>query len=292
MRLADETIAILGSGQVGTALNAKLREQEGVNFALFSHTEADITDLEALRRCLEPLRPTLVLHTAAFTRVNECERDPERAFAVNVSGTMNVVQVAREHAARVLYFSTDYVFPGKPVGEYDENETPSPLNVYGSSKREGELVVLAYEQGVVLRTAQVFAPDGRNFPNAIFASYREKKQVSVVDEEFATPTYAPHLAEALLALLPVAEVGAIYHLRGPEELAYYDFACRLFRAAGLPEEVIQSVSASALDLPAKRPRRAVLGMKRYFAHQLPPLPPLSEAISDFARCSRLLLGER
>ena len=291
MSLSGERIVILGAGQVGCALHAVLTHQRGISCTLLSHGEADITNLAELRRRLLPLRPTILLHTAAFTKVNECERDPERAFAVNAGGTMNVLKVAREHEARLIYFSTDYVFPGKLLGEYAENEATRPLNIYGTSKLEGERITLEYERGTVLRTAQVFAAIGRNFPVAVFAQYEKEKVVQVVDDEFATPTYAVHLAEAVPAFLSVAGPG-IYHLRGPEELTYYDFARRLFAAAGLPDHGVQPTTSQLLRLPAKRPQRAVLSMKRYFSHGLPPLPPLWQAVAEFAERSRIPVAER
>lgn len=278
VRLHGEKVAILGAGQVGRALYDEL--QPHATCRLYAHGELDILDDAALNAALADFKPAVVFHTAAFTKVNECERDPARAHEVNAVGTENVVRAASAIGSVVVYFSTDYVFPGKPEGEYGEDDGPAPVNVYGKTKLEGEGAVAAYEHGLIIRTAQVFAPHGRNFAHAVIANYKERGTVKVVDDEYATPTYAPHLASAVAALLPVAKA-KLYHMRGPEALTYYDFAVRIFAQAGLPLESLVRISSRELNLPAPRPQRALLGMSRYLAHGLMPLPSLDAAISEF-----------
>ncbi len=284
VRLEGEKVAILGAGQLGSALYNEL--SGAVACWLLPRSELDILDAAVLTAALDELKPAVVFHTAAFTKVNECERDPARAREVNVVGTGNVVRAAASAGSVLVYFSTDYVFPGKPVGEYSEDGEPAPINVYGKTKLEGEGIVAAYERGIIIRTAQVFAPQGRNFASAVIANYKEHGIVKVVDDEHATPTYAPHLAAAVAALLPVAE-SKLYHIRGPEALTYYEFAARIFAFAGLPVESLKRISSRELNLPAPRPQRAVLGMARYFAHGLRRLPPLDDAISAFYKNDRL-----
>ncbi len=286
MGLSDETIAILGSGQVGRALHAALAYRNGVRAALLGHQEADVTNYEELRNRLEKVRPTLVFNAAAYTRVNDCERDPDTAELVNTTGAWNVMAAAQELGAKLVYFSTDYVFPGRLLGDYSEEEAPEPLNVYGRTKLGGEKMTLEYSRGIVVRTSQVFAPAGRNFLCAVHETLRSKGEATVVDDEFAVPTYAPHLAEAVLRLVEAAERG-IYHVRGPRELTYYDWARKFFELAGMPAHKLKRTLARELKLPAKRPQRAVLGMRRYLSLGLPPLPPLQEAMRDFVEKTKL-----
>jgi dTDP-4-dehydrorhamnose reductase len=285
MPLAGETVVTLGSGQIGRALHEEFTLKKRTDCTLLGHDEADVTDIETLSDRLEELKPTLIFHTSAFTKVNECERNPGLAFAVNARGTGNVVELAEGLNARVVYFSTDYVFPGKLVGEYSEDDPPQPLNVYGQSKLMGEQIAGDYEGSIIIRTAEVFAATGRNFPLAILAKYRAGQKVTIVQDEYATPTYAPHFASAVLELVAVAE-HRLYHLRGPEELTYYEFAQRILAAAGLPVNAITATTTDRLALPAKRPARAVLSMKRYTDHGLRQLPSLDDAINDFLRRSR------
>jgi len=286
MPLSSETVVILGSGQIGRALHRELMQRECADYTLLRHDEADVTDIESLRDSVAPLEPTLIFHTAAFTKVNECERNPGLAFAINARGTGNVIELAQDLDARVIYFSTDYVFPGQLVGEYKEDDPPQPLNIYGASKLKGEEIAGEYDGGIVIRTAEVFAPEGRNFPLAILAKYGEGSKIEVVNDEHATPTYAPHFASAVLDLVAVAE-HSHYHLRGPEELTYYDFAQRIFTAAGLPVNALVATTTNRMGLPAKRPARAVLSMDLYLSLGLPSMPALDEAIADFLHRTRL-----
>lgn len=278
VQLAGETVAIIGAGQVGRALFTELQSTN--TCTLIPRLEADITDFAALEAALSKVSPSLIFHTAAMTKVNECERDPASAYAVNAQGTANVARAAEKLGGRLVYFSTDYVFPGKRTGEYVESETAGPLNVYGKTKLEGEGIAAGLPDSIIIRTAQVFAPYGRNFPLAALANYRERGAVRVVGDEFATPTYAPHFARAVASLIPLAS-GGIYHLRGPEALSYYDFTVRIFAHAGLPDSHVARISARDLNLPAPRPRRAVLGMSRYLALGLEQLPSLDDAIRSF-----------
>lgn len=278
-------MVILGSGQVGWALHHEFMQRKHAGCTMLGHEEVDVTDIETLSAQLAELKPTLIFHTAAFTKVNECERNPGLAFAVNARGTGNVVKVAQELDARVVYFSTDYVFPGRLVGDYSEDDPPQPLNVYGQSKLMGEERAGEYEGSVIIRTAEVFAAPGRNFPLAILAKYDEGQKVHVVRDEYATPTYAPHFASAVIELVAVAE-HQLYHLRGPKELTYYEFARRIFATAGLPVNAVVATTTDKLRLPAKRPARAVLSLERYLGYGLPQLPPLDEAIGDFLRRAR------
>ena len=284
MPFSNETAVILGSGQVGRALYNELARRECAGCALLGHSEVDVTDFESLQDSVTPLSPTLIFHTAAFTKVNECERNPGLAFATNTCGTANVTNLARELSARMVYFSTDYVFPGKDSGAYGEDDHPQPLNVYGQSKLRGEDFATEYEGSIVIRTAEVFAPAGRNFPLAILAKYGEGGKIEVVNDEYATPTYAPHLASAVLDLVALAEY-PLYHLRGPEELTYYEFARRIFAVAGLPVNALVATTTDRLGLMARRPTRAILSLDRYLAHGLPSMPALDEAIGDFLRDS-------
>lgn len=286
MPLANETIAILGTGQVGRALHAALAHSNGVRAALLGHQEADVTDFEMLRTRLAKVRPTLVFNTAAYTQVNDCERDAETARSVNTTGAWNAMMAAQEFGSKLVYFSTDYVFPGRLLGEYAEDDAPAPLNTYGRTKLGGEKMTLEYRRGIVVRTSQVFAPVGRNFLRAVHEACRRQGEVSVVDDEFATPTYAPHLAETVLKLVEAAE-GGIYHIRGPRELTYYDWARKFFELIRVPPHKLKKTLACELRLPARRPQRAVLAMKKYASLGLPPLPPLNEAMRDFVKKTKL-----
>jgi len=281
MPLAGERVFITGAGQVGRSLHNAVADAGAAAVELSPHSELDVTDAAQVARSFIAFSPTLVFHTAALTRVDFCERRPDLAQLVNAEGTANVVRAAAERQARMVYFSTDYVFRGRDEGECAEDDAPEPLNVYGRTKLAGEYTVLAYPQGMVIRTAQVFAPGGRNFLAALRAQFAEEGEpLRLVSDEIATPTYASHLAAATLALAERASSG-VFHLRGPEELSYYEWAKRYFEAAGLPLDRLLPVPRAEATRDAPRPRRAVLGMRAYLGLGLPPLPALDEALQDY-----------
>ncbi len=281
---AEERILITGKGQLGTALACALEKRGLANVRTIGRVEMDITDLFSVKKVIRECRPTVIYHTAALTKVDYCERNPEEAMLVNATGTEHVTLGAREVGARIIYFSTDYVFPGKDDGEYSEDEIPEPINAYGRSKLAGEFYALEYENSLVIRTAQVFAPGGRNFLAAIREKLDTELAIKVVNDEFATPTYAPFLAEAVLNLLNSA-ARRIYHLRGTDILTYYDWAQLYLERLGIPKDRLIPVKAQDYLRDAPRPRRAILSLERYLSLGLAPLPPLTIAISDYIeRC--------
>lgn len=286
MPLTHERVLITGAGQVGRALRSAAGASGALTVELMPHDKLEISDASQVATVFASFRPTLVLHTAALTRVDFCEREPELAKRINADGTANIVQAAGEHTARVVYFSTDYVFPGRDEGEYAEDAAPAPLNAYGRSKLAGEQAVLAYPLGLVVRTSQVFATQGRNLLAALRAQLAQGKAlIRVVADEIATPTYAPYLATATLALIESAERG-IYHIRGPEELSYFQWAERYFGLADQPQDRLRPAPREEIERDAPRPRRAVLGMGAYLELGLQPLPPLDQALQDYIRAER------
>ena len=163
-----------------------------------SRPEVDITDGAAVGRYFTSTKPEAVVHAAAFTAVDECERRPETAFAVNADGTRNVAQAARDAGFPMLYISTDYVFDGKKTEPYVEEDVPHPLGIYGKSKLEGEKAVRdLVSQFWIVRTSWLFGPHGRNFVRTILERAKAGERLRVVDDQVGSPTYTMHLAAAL-----------------------------------------------------------------------------------------------
>lgn len=274
------SIVITGRGQVARALMQALEAKGFDNVHMLAREDMDITNHDKVKKMFSYIQPSLIFHTAALTKVDYCERNPEEAMLVNATGTENVVSEAKKYGASVIYFSTDYVFSGKDEGEYEEDDEPNPPNMYGRSKLAGEFYVSEYNKGIIIRTAQVFSPHGRNFIEAIRVKLSAGEEVLVVADEFGTPTYAPHLADAVLALLPKAR-HRIYHIRGSSIITYYDWAMAFARLARYPAEKVLPVHAQDYPRDAPRPRRAVLSMSRFLSLGLPLLPPLETAIKEF-----------
>ena len=220
------------------------------------HAGLDVCDAAAVRAALRS--DDVVIHTAAMTDVDGCERDPETAFAVNASGAANVAATG----ARTILLSTDYVFDGAAAGAYAEDDATGPLSVYGRSKLEAERAVLARTGNLVVRTSWVYG-DGRNFFRAILAAERAGRALRVVDDQRGRPTAAADLAGAL-AHLAVLDVSGIVHVTGDGRPCTWADLAEI--AVGHP---VERITTAEFGAPAPRPRSSVLALDRARALGVP-----------------------
>jgi dTDP-4-dehydrorhamnose reductase len=193
-------------------------------------------------------RPALVLHAAAWTDVDGAETDSEGAARVNVEGTQNVVALG----APVVYFSTDYVFGGRKSGPYVESDEPGPVSEYGRTKLAGEREV---REGWIVRSSWLFGWTGKNFVRTMLALGEEQDEVTVVDDQRGSPTYAGYLAEATKRLIALPY--GVYHVAAAGDCTWADFAEAIFEEAGLDCRV-RRISSSELGRAAARPANSVL----------------------------------
>lgn len=262
-------------GQLGRALGPALREHE---VTALTRGQLDITDAAAVREAVRAYRPDLVLNAAAYNAVDRAETDRERAYAVNATGPRLLAEATAEAGAAILHVSTDYVFDGEKGAPYDENDRPHPLSVYGESKLAGEEAVRAGNpRHSLVRTAWVYAPVGKNFPLTIL-ELASKGPVRVVDDQHGSPTYAPHLAQAIARLIDTEILGT-WHLAGGGETSWYELTRELFRLRGVPVAVTP-VKTSEFPRPARRPRRASLISVREEPHLR--LPAWQDGLREFA----------
>lgn len=221
--------------------------------------DLDVTDASAVRRALAGA--DVVVHLAAFTDVNGCERDPARAEAVNVEGTRAVVEAAEDAGAYLIFMSSDYVFDGRAHREYVETDDPTPLNVYGRTKLEAEGLVSSYEGSLIVRTSTVFG-DGRNFIRSILTAGRHVGSLKVVVDQISRPTSASQLAQALRHCIELRPRG-ILHIAGDEEpCSRYELANHVIQAAELDVTLVpvttRQMEAQMAEHVAPRPLNSVL----------------------------------
>ena len=225
-------IAVTGSkGQLGTALLARLAGEELLGLDL---PELDVTDAAQVRSTLEAFAPDLVIHAAAMTDVDRCEREPDLAYRANALGTQNVALACQRCDAAMVYISTDYVFDGSKGAPYYEYDPPAPLSVYGRSKLAGEWATQTLLcRFYIVRTAWLYAPGGRNFvSHTVLRLAREQGALTMVTDEAGSPTYAPDLADALARLIR-SKLYGIYHFTNAGVCSRYEWACEALRLAGL-----------------------------------------------------------
>jgi dTDP-4-dehydrorhamnose reductase len=248
------------TGQLGCELGRVLAAEE---LCLWSRREVDITDPGIVDRIIA-LRPEVIIHTAAYTDVDGCERHPDLAYRTNALATQYVVQAAEQVRARVVYISTDYVFDGQKQTPYVESDAPNPLNVYGQSKLAGEQYVQQMaSQYCILRTSWLYSRYGRNFVLTIARLARERAELHVVDDQRGCPTAVQDLAEAIRLLLTTAANG-VYHAVGEGECTWHAFAQEIVRLQGLSTPVVP-ISSSQAQLLAQRPSYSVLHNRRLHA---------------------------
>lgn len=247
-------IVITGAdGQLGRAL---VRRAGGHDVVALGFLELDVRSSGA-RDAVAELRPEVVINCAAITDVDGCEADPDEAFAVNALGARNVALGAALAGADLVQVSTDYVFDGARQSPYWEFDTPCPINAYGASKLAGEqLTTAVWRRLFIARTAWLYGLGGSNFVSRILRLAAERPALSIVDNEYGSPTFCDDLADALLALAATGAYGT-YHLAGDGVCSRYDFARTILDHAGLTDYPIQPIDQfpRAARPPAYAPLR-------------------------------------
>lgn len=248
-------ILILGSsGLLGRALVDELRGKE-----VFPSTsnDSDIRDLAQVRELVTRTHPEWIIHAAAFTNVDDCESDPERAYAINRDGTRNVSVAAREAGAKLVYLSTNYVFDGLSTQPYEPNDPVHPLSAYGASKAAGEEAVQEnHGQWIIARTSWVFGSAHPCFPEKIIAAASSQPELKVVNDQIGSPTYTKDLAGAIRRLIHMDARG-ILNITNSGSCTWFEYAKEILRAAGIRTS-ISAITSAESHRPARRPAYSVL----------------------------------
>jgi dTDP-4-dehydrorhamnose reductase len=243
--------------------------------------QVDITDPNLVQRTFDSASLDAVIHTAAFTAVDDCEHRSELAFRVNAEGTRNVALACCQASLPLLYLSTDYVFDGQKPTPYKEDDLPNPLNVYGWSKLQGERYVQELLPAAwIVRTSWLFGPLGKNFVRTILERAQRGESLRVVDDQVGAPTYTMDLAEKLEQIVMRGTPG-IYHVTNRGYCSWFEFAQEILRQAGLSHVPLFPIPTSASDRPARRPRNSRLAHTRLESEGLGFLPAWQDALTRY-----------
>ena len=247
--------------------------------------DCDVTQSDNVKRCFAAARPDVVIHAAAYTDVDGCERNPVLAMQVNGDGTRNVSRAAAAVGARLIYIGTDYVFDGARRQPYTEEDEPHPLSAYGRSKLAGESAVREeHADHLIVRTAWLYGRYGRHFVGAVLERARRGEPLRVVDDQVGCPTWAKHLACSMAELLSTGASG-IVHAAGSGSCSWYEFATVILAEAKARGQIadcsIARISSCELGRVAPRPAYSVLSNRRLQELGLAPLPEWREAIREF-----------
>lgn len=246
------------SGQLGRELVNAFSQTEA-HIVAADHSRLDITDEDAVRRFLAEGDFTHIINCAAYTAVDKAESEPQKCFSINIDGVANLVRGALEHGIRLVHISSDYVFAGTAHTPYTEDSPIGPLGVYGRAKLGGEGVITMYEaDAMIIRTGWLYSPHGNNFVKTILRKASEGKALRVVGDQTGTPTYAAHLAEAIVDILTNhAWQPGIYHYSNAGETTWYEFAAEILRMTASDVSLTECTTAE-YPTPAKRPPYSVL----------------------------------
>ena len=241
--------------------------------------ELDVTDRAALRREVEASHPDVVINCAAYTAVDRAETEQDAAYRVNVLGAHNVAQAARRVGARVVYFSTDYVFDGRATEPYDEEAPTGPLSVYGRTKLQGEQATReANPDHLILRLAWLYGSTGHNFVRTILRLAREKDQLRIVDDQVGSPTFTEDVVHQLWTAIEEGCSGT-YHCVNAGQASWYAFADHIVHRLGLNVPVI-AIHTEDYPTPARRPAWSVLADRKFALEQLNGMRPWEDALDD------------
>jgi dTDP-4-dehydrorhamnose reductase len=277
-------VLITGAGGMLGSVLVKHCEARGDEVTAHGRAGLDITNERAVRELVARVRPDAVFNCAAWTDVDGCELDPQRAFLVNSQGVEILATASRLAGAAFVTVSTDYVFDGrKETGFYTQRDDPHPLSAYGASKLEGERrAQVASARTLVVRSGWIFGPGGKNFLATVVERARRGEHLKAIADSYGTPTYAPDLAARMRELAEL-DLPGIYHVVNAGEGASYEsFAREAAAAAGIEDAEIESVSMDSLKRPAPRPRNSRMRCLLSEAIGLKPLRNWREALREFA----------
>jgi dTDP-4-dehydrorhamnose reductase len=266
-------------GMLGSALLPSLPPQHqtvGVDL-----TDFDIGEGAAVQKAFLELRPDFVVHLAAYTDVDGCEANPQRAEVINALGTGNVARACADTGAVLLYVSTDYVFDGHQARPYREDDCPHPISVYGRTKLRGEQHVQSLvARHFIVRTSWLYGLRGKNFVATILKLAREREELRVVSDQRGSPTYTRHLASKLAQLLWTKAYG-IYHVTGAGDCSWFEFAQAIVRLGGYERVRVAPIASQDSGRRAIRPANSVLENRRLIQTKLGTLPHWTEGLAQY-----------
>lgn len=276
-------VLILGAkGMLGSMLVKAFSDSEN-QVSAWDFEDCDITNAEETKEKIIALHPEVIINAAAYTNVDEAEEKKELAFSVNQTAVANIAAAAKKIGAVVVHYSTDYIFQGKKEEGYTEDdESVKAVNVYGASKRAGEIILKS--AGIpyyIIRTAWLYGPNGKNFVTTMLTLAQTHKELKVVNDQHGGPTYTKDVAYFTKKLLRKNHPSGVYHAVNAGHTTWYEFAKEIFQIAGKEVNVIPVTSAE-FPRPAKRPMYSILNQTKG-----PSMRPWQEALKEFITTNAL-----
>lgn len=248
--------------------------------------EMDITDAKKVDEVIRASEVEAVIHCAAYTAVDAAEDQVELCRKINAEGTENIAKVCKELDIKMMYISTDYVFDGEGTRPWEPDDERHPLNVYGLTKYEGELAVEKYlDKFFTIRIAWVFGVNGKNFIKTMLKLSETHDELNVVDDQIGSPTYTYDLAVLLVDMIETEKYGR-YHATNEGLCSWYEFACEIFRQAGMDEVKVTPVDSASYPAKAKRPFNSRMSKEKLTENGFERLPSWQDALGRYLKVLR------
>lgn len=267
-------------GQLGYDVMNELakRGHEGIGVDI---QEMDITDAASVERVITEAAPDAVIHCAAYTAVDAAEDNVDLCRRVNAGGTENIAKVCKALNCKMMYISTDYVFNGQGTRPWEPDDAREPLNVYGQTKYEGELAVEAQEKFFIVRIAWVFGVNGKNFIKTMLNLGKTRDHLTVVADQIGSPTYTYDLARLLVDMIETDKYGR-YHATNEGLCSWYEFACEIFKQAGM-NVTVSPVTSDQYPAKAKRPMNSRMDKSKLDEMGFERLPSWQDALGRYLK---------
>lgn len=278
-------VVVFGSGgQLGIELVREFTRR-GYPVKGFDRSAVDISDGSRVERSLAEADPGIVFNAAAYNQVDVAENEPLAAYQANALAVRNLAMACRQVDARLVHYSTDYVFDGTAGRPYTEEDVPHPMGAYAVSKLAGELYAQAYlNQPLIIRTSGVFGPGGLktargNFIETMLRQAAAGRTIRAVEDHVASPTYAPLLAARTADLVERGETG-LFHIGGGAPISWFEYARMIFRLAGINAD-LQPVNERQYRTAARRPKFSALSNAKMEKAGIEPMPPLEDTVRQY-----------
>lgn len=259
-----ERILVTGAnGQLGSELAVLSSNYPHYEWIFADRTKITLDDLDKLRNQLEEIQPTVIFNCGAYTAVDKAETEKELAFKINHQSVELISKYSFENNVRLIHISTDYVFDGLSSIALDEDQETSPINVYGASKRAGEIACLKENpNSIIIRTSWVYSKFGNNFVKTMQRLMQEREAINVVNDQIGSPTYAADLAQAMIVILESSDwISGIYNYSNEGEISWYEFALSI-KELGRYNCNVAGIPSASYPTPAKRPEFSLLDKKK------------------------------
>jgi dTDP-4-dehydrorhamnose reductase len=268
------------NGQLGRCLQETL-DAKGIEFIALSRTDLDITNLALLKESFSSTKPDVVVNAAAYTNVEQAEIDSVAAFKINQLGAANLAIVSKSVGAKLVHFSTDYVFAGNGNSPWKVNDLTEPLSVYGQSKLAGEVDILNEyaEKSLVIRTAWLYSPYGKNFYKSMLKkALNSHESVRVVNDQQGQPTSAFDLAELTINAVTKNVASGVFHGTNAGSCSWFEFAQYIFEIVGADPARVTPVPSSEFETNVQRPKYSVLDNQKWSEFGVVPLGPWKDSV--------------